>query len=82
VFSAGLSHNSLFTPLNVVSGIAFVPEVMMIVGCSLTAVDSNTKNTSQLYLSSIDAVVLTVLTLIFTIWSLKRPAQDQGHNLA
>jgi hypothetical protein len=75
VFSATLSHNSLFTPMNIVAGLAFVPEVLVVVGCALSAADSTTKNTSQLYLSAIDAVVLTVLTVVFSIWSFKRPVQ-------
>lgn len=84
VFSAGLSHNSLFTPMNIVMGLAFIPEVLVVVGCAMTAADSTTKNTSQLYLSAIDAVVLTVLTVIFSIWSFKRPNQEEEnqHSLA
>lgn len=82
--SATLTHTVLFTPMNIVTGLAFVPEVMIVVGCALAAADSTTSNTSQLYLSIIDSIVLAVMTVVFSIWSFKRPPQVEAgdHSLA
>lgn len=72
-FKAPLSSPVLFTPLLICAGLSFVPEMIAIAGCALVAADPNTLTSSQLYMQCIDAIVVTILTIICTIWNLKKP---------
>lgn len=69
--SAKLSSLSLFFACNVLNIISIVVvKIPIIIGCGFLAYESDTE--SQLYVSCLDAIVLTILNIIFIISDVKK----------
>lgn len=72
-FKAPLSKPQVYTPINVVAGLSLIPSIIMIIGCSFIIYDSTTVSMSSVFIQCIDAIVVTALVAIFTLWNIRKP---------
>ena len=56
------------------TGLGLLTDILIVSGCAIIAYDPRTYKGSQLYMECVDAIVLSIILIIFTIWNFVKPS--------